>query len=113
MGILADRLDRMLVAVEAPGGRARAQLSGRTDVTVSFARGYYDNTTEADLERQLTALAKLLWAARTREYEAALRDAFRHPTIGDRPVRDERDRAYREARDRLVAEGRSAGGRVA
>lgn len=113
MGVLADRLDRMRVSVTAPGRGFRAELTGRSEVRLSFARGYYRACTESELERQLTAVARLLYAERTRQYHAALRIAFRSPSIGDRPARVPRDLAYREARDQLVAEGRSPTGRVA
>jgi hypothetical protein len=111
VGILADRLDGMQVRVAVPGGHVRAVLSGRTSVTLTFADGYYQRSTDDELQHDLEALARLLWAARTREYHRALEEAFSHPTLS-KPAVGARDVAFHEARDRLVATGASDDGRI-
>ena len=66
---------------------------------------------ERTLEQQLAALARLLWADRMRQYQAARADAFGQH-MAESPPATATDRAYDEARDALVAEGRSSDGRL-
>jgi hypothetical protein len=112
MGVLADRLDNMRVRVQSPGGKIAAELRGRTDVRLSFSPESYRYFNEWDLERQLAALARLLWAARMREYYAAVSEAFGETITGESPPQTWRDQEYYSARDSIVAEGRSADGRI-
>src|SRR5215475_3896211 len=97
MGVLADRLDDMQVQATSPDGHISGLLRNRSEVFIAFRPGSYVQYDEHRLQEQLGALARLLWAGRTREYYAAI---------------SERDRAYRSARDELVAEGMSADGLV-
>ncbi|HEY7177519.1 MAG TPA: hypothetical protein VH442_21590 [Micromonosporaceae bacterium] len=112
MGILADRLDTMQVRVVSPDGNISGLLRGRSDVMITFREGAYQRYTEQALAEQLVALARLLWAGRTREYYAALSEAFGHPITGESAAIGERELAYRAARDELVAEGVSSDGLV-
>jgi hypothetical protein len=112
VGVLADRLDSMHVHAATPDGAISADLNGRTDVSLSFARGYYDQCSERDLERRLTAVAILLWVGRMRALYAALSEAYKQTITGeDRPI-SPRDVEYAELRDALVARGRSADSRI-
>jgi len=112
VGILADRLDRMQVQVVSPDGHISALLRNRSEVVIEFQPGSYARYGERAAEDQLSAVARLLWAGRTREYFAALSEAFGTPISGESPAIGERDRRYRAARDELIAEGASADGLV-
>jgi hypothetical protein len=112
MGILADRLDAMQVQAMSPDGHIGGVLRNRTEVFIAFRPGSYDHYVESALEAQLTALAQLLWVGRTREYYAALSEAFGETITGESPAIGERDISYRSARDDLIAEGTSADGAV-
>ncbi len=64
------------------------------------------------LETQLIAVARPLWAGRTKAYFAALSEALGQTvTREERPI-GRRDIAFHEGRDALAAQGRSADGRV-
>lgn len=112
MGVLADRLDTLQVAATSPDGLISGVLRNRTEVLIAFRPGSYGRYSEAALADQLGALARLLWAGRTREYYAALSEGFGETITGESPAIGERDRAYRAARAELVAEGRSSDGLV-
>jgi hypothetical protein len=109
---IADRLDAMVVRVTGPGARFTAELRDRTEVTVRFQPGNYEEYDEELLERHLTAVAKLLWAGRMREYYAAKSEAFGMSITHESPPLTARDQDYDAERDRMVAEGRSADGLV-
>lgn len=115
MGVLADRLDSMRVRASAPAGDIVAELHNRTEVNLSFAPGSYHRyrrNGRQELERQLAALAKLLWAARMREYYRALSEALEETVAGEaRPV-SRRDMDYYAGREHVVAEGHSSDGRL-
>jgi hypothetical protein len=112
MGVLADRLDTMYLRVTAPARNIVAELRGRDDVQLSFTPESYRYLNEWELERQLAALGKLLWAAYIREYYAALSEAVGQTIEREGPAIGRRDLEFRAARDELVAEGRSADGLV-
>jgi hypothetical protein len=112
MGVVADRLDAMVVQAEAPGGRISAKLRDRTQVELSFEPGSYRHLDERWLERQLAAVAALLWAGRMKVYHAARSEAFGMPLTGESPPATARDREYDVALEGLVAEGRAADGSV-
>src|SRR5215475_2811586 len=112
MGVLADRLDDMQVQATSPDGHISGLLRNRSEVFIAFRPGSYVQYDEHRLQEQLSALARLLWAGRTREYYAALSEAFGDAITAESPAISERDRAYRSARDELVAEGMSADGLV-
>jgi len=112
VGILADRLDRMQVRVVSPDGHISALLHNRSEVVIAFQPGSYARYSEHAVSDQLSAVARLLWAGRTREYFAALSEAFGTPIAGESPAIGERDRRYRAARDELIAEGVSSDGLV-
>jgi len=112
MSDLRDRIQAIHVRVSAPDGAITAELANRTQLTLSFARGWYDRCDEGDLERRLGSLATLLWTARMRQYwEVRSQDAGERITHEPKPI-SPRAVAYREAREALVAHGRSADDRV-
>jgi hypothetical protein len=88
------------------------ELRDRTQVYLSFASGSYRSYDEATLEEQLIGLARRLWAGRMKEYYAAVSEAFGETVTKEAPPVGQRDIAFHKARDELVAEGRSADGRV-
>jgi hypothetical protein len=112
VGVLADRLDSMQVTSTSPDGQIAGVLRNRTEVFIAFRPGSYGRYSESVLADQLGALARLLWAGRTREYYAALSEAFGETITGESPAISERDRYYRAAREELVAEGLSSDGLV-
>jgi hypothetical protein len=113
MGIIADRLDGLRVRASVADGGISGELRGRTTVEVACAPWVYRTLDERSLERHLAALAKLLWAARMRNYFAAVSDAFGETVTREPPALGRRDVEYVEARDRIVARGTSLDGRVA
>ena len=112
MGELADRIHAMQVRASTPDGTMTAELRHRSEVTLSFTRGWYDRCDESDLERRLTGLASLLWVARTREYWSTVSDVTGdYATHEDKPI-SPRDVEFSQAREALIARGSSADGRV-
>jgi hypothetical protein len=111
MGI-TERVESMVVRVSSPSGSVSAQLQGRNDVQVFFAPGYYHRTDQHDLESQLTQVAKLLWAARMREYQYIILDEYREQAVLEAKPVSRQDFEFYERRDALVAEGQAASGRI-
>jgi hypothetical protein len=110
--VLSDRLDSMRVRVASPDGMIIGELRNRTEVRLSFVSGSYRQYDTSTLEQQLAGLARRLWAGRTRKFYEALSEAFGETVTGEsRPV-SPRDVAFHAARDELIAQGRSADGRV-
>jgi hypothetical protein len=112
VGVFADRMDNMRVRAAFPGGHLVGELRGRSEVTVSFAPGSYARFEEREMERQLAGVAKLLWAARMKEYYSAVSASVGHEVNREPPAVGRQDQEYYAARDDLVAEGYSADGRV-
>jgi DNA-binding protein YbaB len=112
MGVLTDRLDAMTLEVSGPGGQVTAELRNRAEVDLRFAPDAYRQYDERTLEQHLETLAKLLWAARTKAYYAALSLAFGTSITGEARPLTRRDQDFDAERDELVAEGRSADGLV-
>jgi hypothetical protein len=108
MSSLAERLDAIRVHVKVPGADIEAELRGRTDVTLSFGRSVYEWLNEANLERFLAALARLLYVEWTRQYRAALSEPFRDAGTAE----SQRDRDFLAERDTLEAGGTSTDGRI-
>ena len=95
-----------------PDHRAFATISGRTHVQLSLAPGYYEWASVADLERQLTRLAKLLFVSRMKAYYAARSRDFGQTFTHESPPTSPRDEEYVRARSGLVVEGEAAGGAI-
>lgn len=112
MGVLSDRLDGLQARVSSPNGKVAAELNGRADVRITFAPRAYLRYDEAGLAADLTKVATLLMAARTRLYYEAVSEAFEMPVRGESPALSPRDREYDAARDELLVEGRSGDGRI-
>lgn len=105
-------LDDLEASATTPAGNATLWLRGRDQASFSLAPGRYERSTDADLSRQLTQLARLAFAAWTRAYFQ-----LRSRDFGERVAREPapmgaRDREYDELRGRLVATGSSPDGRV-
>ncbi|MEU4426100.1 hypothetical protein AB0F81_36230 [Actinoplanes sp. NPDC024001] len=112
MTSLREQLDDLRVRATTPDGAMTAELHGRSALRLTFARGWYDRSTDDEVTRKLTALAGRLWVARTREYWRILgAESGEYLTGEDRALGTRAD-AYREGRNALVAEGRSENGRV-
>jgi hypothetical protein len=110
MGI-TERVESILVRVEAPSRSVSAEMHGRNHVIVSFAPGFYYRADEHEMQWQLEQLAKLLWAAWMREYQRIISDEHQQTIQESRPV-SQQDYEFFEKRSNLVAEGRSSDGRI-
>ena len=105
-------IDQMLATAATPDEQVVARIEGRARVTVSLAPGYWHRASASDLEWQLTRLGKLMFVARTREYQRIRSIDFGEPVSGERPALGRRDKEYREARSQLTVEGEAAEGAV-
>ncbi|MEV4277162.1 hypothetical protein [Actinoplanes xinjiangensis] len=110
---LGEQLQSMRVRVTTPRHEMCAELHGHGEILLSFAPGWYDQCGEPDLERKLESLAKLLWAARMREYWRIFSRHTGRPITSESPAVSPRDFAYRENRERLTATASSPDGRIA
>jgi hypothetical protein len=111
-GTSPDQIGPNLGEPPSPDGMINGELRERTQVYLFFAPGTYRDYDEATLEQQLVGLARRLWAGRMKEYYAAVSEAFGETVTKESPPISPRDTAFHEARDELVAEGRSADGRI-
>jgi hypothetical protein len=112
MADLRDRIHAIHARASSPDGAISAELRNRSQLTLSFAPGWYDRCDESDLERKLAALASLLWVDRMREYWKVRSDDAGERITGEPKPISPRAVRYRDERDALVARGRSADGRV-
>jgi hypothetical protein len=110
MGI-TERVQSLVLRVQAPSGSVSAEMRGRNDVVVSFAPGFYYRADEHEMQWQLEQLAKLLWAAWMREYQRILSDEHQQTIQESRPV-SQQDYEFFEKRSNLTADGRSSDGRI-
>ena len=109
---MTSALAELTATASTPDGRAFATISGRTHVRMSLAPGYYEWASVADLERQLTRLAKLLFVARMRAYYEARSQDFEQLFTREPAPTTPLDEAYVRARSELVVESEAAGGAV-
>ncbi len=110
MGI-TERVERMVVRVEAPSHSVSAEMHGRNDIIVTFAPGFYHRADTHEMQTQLEQLGRLLWASWMREYHRILSDEHQQTYQESRPV-SQTDFEFFEKRANLVAEGRSGDGRI-
>jgi hypothetical protein len=109
---MTTALAELQASAATPDEKAFATISGRTHVRFSLAAGYYEWASVADLERQLTRLAKLLFVARMKAYYVARSRDFDQIFTRESPPTSVRDHEYVRARSGLVVEGEAAGGAV-
>jgi hypothetical protein len=109
---MTTALADLQASAATPDEKAFATISGRTHVRFSLAAGYYEWASVADLERQLTRLAKLLFVARMKAYYVARSRDFGQTFTRESPPTSPRDEQYVRARSGLVVEGEAAGGAV-
>lgn len=102
-----EHLAETTVRAETPDGTASATLTGDQEVTVSFAPGYYAQSTDARVTDKLQQLGRLLWVARMREYYRFKSDQLGREVRGERKPSTPAQVARREARDAIVATGSS------
>jgi hypothetical protein len=110
--VTTSALAELQASAATPDERAFATISGRSRVQFSLAPGYYDWASVADLERQLTRLAKLLFVARMKAYYVARSRDFGQLFTRESPPSSPRDEEYVRARSGLVVEGEAADGAV-
>lgn len=111
MGIMADRLNSMVVKTSSPDGEIAGEYRPKGDTTVRFLGDSFRRYQERELESQLAELAKRWWHGYERGYDLALAEAnggaVERVDPGDgRQVRLQKEKAE------TVYEGMSAGGRV-
>ena len=109
---MTSALAELQATAATPDERAFATISGRTQVRVTLAAGYYGWASAADLERQLTRLARLLFVARMKAYYVARSEDFGQTFTRESPPTSPRDEAYVRARSQLHVEGEAAGGAI-
>jgi hypothetical protein len=110
MGIMADRLDSMVVTANSPDGQVTATVSKREQVDIEFRRGAYRRYDERTLEHQLARMATLAWIGYRRGYFEALSAANGETIRGDEEEWDANRRRFQQARAAVVAEGASPTG---
>ena len=109
---MTTALAELSATAGTPDGRAYATITGRTLVRLSLSPGYYEWASVADLERQLTRLAKLLFVARMRAYYVARSKDFEQQFTREPAPTTPRDEEYVRARSELVVDGVAAGGAI-
>lgn len=109
---MTSALAELRATAVTPDERAFATITGRSDVRFGLAPGYYEWASVADLERQLTRLARLLFVARMKAYYVARSEDFGQTFTRESPPTSPRDEAYVLARSRVHVEGEAADGAV-
>lgn len=109
MGRYAEAMRQMHVRVTSPDGQIFGIMDGPAGGEISFAEGTYRHYTERSLERQFSALAKLLVVARRRAQREALEAATGMTAADEDPKKadDPRRRRYLEQLAELNSEGMS------
>lgn len=105
-------IDRLAARAVTPDEQAFAEIAGRTDVTLSLAPGYWHRASVADLEWQLSRLARLLFAARTKAYHQIRSEDFGEPYTAEPPMIGRRDESYARARAELAVHGEATDGMI-
>jgi hypothetical protein len=109
---MTSALAELRATASTPDERAFASITGRTHVELTLAPGYYDWASVADLERQLTRLARLLFVARMKAYYVARSKDFGQLFTRESAPTSPRDEEYVRARAGLAVEGVAAGGAI-
>lgn len=109
MGIMADRLNSMVIRVSSPDGQIEGVLRDRDAVSVTFRGDTYRHYQERTLEYQMSRLATLLWTGYQRNYNAAISEVMGYPVKEERHLWDANRRRFRDEQSRTVAEGMSPG----
>jgi hypothetical protein len=109
---MTSALAELRATASTPDERAFASISGRTHVELSLAPGYYAWASVADLERQLTRLARLLFVSRMKAYYVARSKDFGQLFTRESAPTSVRDQAYVRARAGVAVEGVAAGGTI-
>jgi hypothetical protein len=112
MGVMADRLDSMVVRAVSPDRKIEATVVSRDQVSLRFGAGTYRRYDERTLEHQLARLATLVWVEYRRGYFQALSEATGETIRGDEPEEDLQRRRFRQAQAEMVVRGVSAGGLI-
>jgi hypothetical protein len=112
MGVLADRLDRLVFTVHSPDRQISATLSDRDHVDLRFQPGAYRRYDERALAHQLTRLAVAAWVESQRQYRAVFSEATGEPFSGQKLVRGSMRHRYHGDLTALEAEGWSGSGWV-
>jgi hypothetical protein len=101
-------VERMHVSVTAVDGLLAAQVDGWYDIRVTVDDDYATRTPDVELERGLEGLARLLFAARTREYYGLMEVHLQPNPVTLRRMRDDLEAVVEDAE----VTGTAAGGDV-
>jgi hypothetical protein len=107
-----DALNQMRVRASVASGAITGELHDNDRVDLSFPAGCYERFVEPDLAAHLVSLARVMHAEYVRQYFRAVSEAFGQTVTKEPTAIGRQDRAYAEQRQDLVAEGRSADGRI-
>lgn len=109
---MQEHLDTMVVEAATPDDTAFARLTGRRQIDVWFAPGYYAHATDERVQSKLATLARLLWVARTKEYYRYKSVQLGRVVRGEGEPKTPRQEERREARQQILAVGESSDGLV-
>jgi hypothetical protein len=101
-------MDALEVRVSTPNEQLFGEVRGWYEVRVAILAGYAERVGDQETARQLTQLARLLFAARQREYRALVEEHLSPPVV---PLSG-RAKEFRERQDATMVEGISADGAV-
>lgn len=112
METMQEHLQTMVVEAATPDETTFARLTGRRQVDVWFAPGYYAHATDARIEAKLATVARLLWVARTKEYYCYKSRSLGRTVRGEGSPGSRLEEERREARAAIHAVGESGDGLV-
>ncbi|MFC5730954.1 MULTISPECIES: hypothetical protein [Nocardioides] len=112
MKTMQEHLDTMVVEAATPDETTFGRITGRRQVDVWFAPGYYGHSTDDRIEAKLATLARLLWVARTKEYYRYKSELLGRVVRGEGAPQTLGQEARRAARNNILAVGESGDGLV-
>lgn len=112
MAIFSEFLGGAVITATSPDNNITFELEDGNSISMFFAEGTYRRYSEAALEAQLAALARLVWVGHRRAHLAALSHSAGYPVDSGDSQLDPRGREFREQRSQTTVAGRSSNGYV-
>lgn len=112
MGVVAERLAKMVVTVSSPDGQIEGELRDNDALSLSFRGDAYRHYTEENLGRQLSRLALRMWTGYQRGYDYAVSEGTGQPVERSQETWDANRRRFREAQANTTSSGFSVNGWV-
>lgn len=112
MGLVSDRLDKMITEVSSPDQQMSATISERDRVELRMRPGAYQRYDERGLAHQLGRLASLAWVEYRRGYLRVVSEATGQPAGDNQTEHDSRRREFQRARAEVSAVGASPSGHI-